>query len=68
LQYKGADVWGFGIGASLASLVFFISLGFGASAMSSLFSNKMAWRILDSIIAGIMFFISLKLIYQSGII
>ena len=68
LQYKGADVWGFGIGASLASLVFFISLGFGASAMSSLFNNKMAWRILDSIIAGIMFFISSKLIYQSGII
>lgn len=68
LQYKGADVWGFGIGASLASLAFFISLGFGASAMSSLFNNKMAWRILDSIIAGIMFFISLKLIYQSGII
>ena len=68
LQYKGADVWGFGIGASLASLVFFISLGFGASAMSSLFNNRAAWRILDSIIAGIMFFISLKLIYQSGII
>ena len=68
LQYKGADVWGFGIGASLASLVFFISLGFGASAMSFLFNNRMAWRILDSIIAGIMFFISLKLIYQSGII
>jgi L-lysine exporter family protein LysE/ArgO len=68
LQYKGADVWGFGIGASLASLAFFISLGFGSSAMSSLFNNKMAWRILDSIIAGIMLFISLKLIYQSGII
>lgn len=68
LQYKEAEVWGFGIGASLASLVFFISLGFGASAMSSFFNNRMAWRILDSIIAGIMFFISLKLIYQSGII
>jgi arginine exporter protein ArgO len=36
--------------------------------MSSLFNNRMAWRILDSIIAAIMFFISLKLIYQSGII
>ena len=68
LQYKGADVWRFGVGASFASLVFFISLGFGASAMSFLFNSRMAWRILDIIIACIMFFISLKLIYQSGII
>ena len=68
LQYKGPDVWGFGVGASFASLVFFISLGFGASAMSFLFNNRMAWRILDGIIACIMFFISYKLIYQSGII
>ena len=68
LQYQGPDVWGFGVGASFASLVFFISLGCGASAMSFLFNNRMAWRILDGIIAGIMFFISYKLIYQSGII
>ena len=68
LQYKGPDVWGFGVGASFASLVFFISLGFGASAMSFLFNNRMAWRIFDGIIACIMFFISYKLIYQSGII
>tara|TARA_A100001015_G_scaffold248508_1_gene285967 strand:- start:1742 stop:2368 length:627 start_codon:yes stop_codon:yes gene_type:complete len=68
LQYEGVDVWRFGVGASFASLVFFISLGFGASAMSFLFNSRMAWRILDIIIACIMFFISLKLIYQSGII
>lgn len=68
LQYKGIDVWNFGLGASFASVIFFSALGFGASAMSSFFKSKTAWRILDSIIAFIMIFMSLKLIYQSGII
>ena len=68
LQYNGTDVWSFGFGASLASVIFFCTLGFGASAMSSFFRSKIAWRVLDCIIASIMIFISLKLIYNSGII
>ena len=68
LQYEKIDVWVFGCGASLASIVFFCSLGFSASAISSFFNNRLAWRILDGLIAGIMFLISFKLVLQSGIL
>ena len=68
LQYEELEAWIFGCGASLASIVFFCSLGFGATAVSSFFNNRLAWRILDSLISGIMFFISFKLVFQSGIL
>ena len=68
LQYKQIDLLMFACGASLASIVFFCSLGFSASAISSFFNNRLAWRILDGLIAGIMFFISFKLVFQSGIL
>ena len=67
LQYEGADVWNFGIGACIASITFFSLLGFGATIMSSFFRNPAAWRILDCTIAMIMFSISAKLFTHSNI-
>jgi L-lysine exporter family protein LysE/ArgO len=47
--------WIFGAGASAASFVWFIALGYGARLLGPLFSKNIAWRFLDSLIALIMF-------------
>ncbi|MEL6618668.1 MAG: LysE/ArgO family amino acid transporter [Pseudomonadota bacterium] len=53
----------FGIGAVLASFVFFFSLGYGARLLSPLFARPRAWQVLDGIIALTMWAIALKLLY-----
>jgi len=49
------DSLDFGLGACLASFIFFFSLAFGARLLSPFMSSKKAWQILDLIIASIMF-------------
>ena len=68
LQYKELELLAFGCGACFARIIFFCVLGFGASAMSSFFNNRLAWRFLDLLISATMFFISFKLIFQSGLL
>jgi len=53
----------FGIGAALASLTFFFSLGYGARLLAPLFANARAWQVLDAIIALTMWAIALKLLF-----
>ncbi|MEL6565897.1 MAG: LysE/ArgO family amino acid transporter [Pseudomonadota bacterium] len=53
----------FGIGAVLASFVFFFSLGYGARALAPLFARPRAWQLLDAIIALTMWAIAFKLLY-----
>ena len=43
--------WLFGIGAVTASVVWFVSLGFGARRLAGLFATPVTWRILDGVIA-----------------
>lgn len=43
--------WLFGIGAVTASVVWFVSLGFGARRLAGLFATPITWRILDGLIA-----------------
>ena len=57
------DRLAFGIGATLASFVFFITLGYGARALAPLFANPRSWQVLDGIIALTMWGIALKLLY-----
>ena len=52
----------FGAGATLASMVFFFSLGYGARLLAPLFINPRAWQVLDGIIALTMWAIALKLL------
>jgi L-lysine exporter family protein LysE/ArgO len=59
-QFEG-DKWFFAFGASLASVVWFSTIGFGARAASHLMSKPVFWRILDISIALIMFSIALTL-------
>ena len=51
----------FGIGASLASFVFFFGLSYGAKLFAPTMQNPNSWRILDGLIALIMFAIAIKL-------
>lgn len=51
----GAQRWFFGLGASLGSVLWFFSLGFGARSLRPLFAKPIAWRVLDIVIAVVMF-------------
>lgn len=57
----GHDRWVFALGAMLASAVWFSGIGFGARAASRFMARPVFWRILDSLIAAIMFSIALFL-------
>jgi L-lysine exporter family protein LysE/ArgO len=54
--------WAFGVGAILASAVWFSALGFGARFLGPLFSRPIAWRILDAAIALVMIGLGLRLL------
>ena len=49
------------IGASLASFVFFFSLAYGAKFISPIMQRPIAWRVLDSFIAFVMFTLAIKM-------
>lgn len=51
----GVNRWWFGIGASVGSILWFFTLGFGARVLRPIFAKALAWRILDIIIAVVMF-------------
>ena len=57
------DRWFFGFGAMTASIVWFSAIGFGARAASRFMSKPIFWRVLDSIIAAVMFTIALYLAF-----
>jgi L-lysine exporter family protein LysE/ArgO len=59
-QYDDRAV--FAAGAVTASFVFFFGLGYGARFLAPLFARPGAWRILDSLIGGIMWLIAIKLV------
>ena len=59
-QFK-TDRWFFALGASLASLLWFSVIGFGAQAASRVMSKPVFWRIFDSFVAIVMFSIAFSL-------
>jgi len=60
-RFPGQEIL-FASGAATASLVFFFLLGFGARYLRPVFATPKAWRILEAVIAIVMWFIALKLI------
>jgi L-lysine exporter family protein LysE/ArgO len=52
----------FGVGAVSASMVWFTALGFGARWLAPLFARPAAWRVLDGLIACVMWAIAWGLI------
>jgi len=57
-----ARAW-FTAGACLASLVWFTSIGYGARLLAPLFDRPVAWRVLDIVIAVVMFSIAASLVW-----
>ena len=55
--------WYFAIGASVASVLWFTVIGFGARAASKYMSRTIFWKILDSLIAIVMFSIAITLAF-----
>jgi L-lysine exporter family protein LysE/ArgO len=60
-QPDGDRAW-FGIGATSASFVWFFGLGFGARLLQPLFARPLAWKILDALIALVMWTIAASLL------
>lgn len=64
-HYIGAARWAFGIGACLASIVWFTGLGYGARFLQPVFKNPVAWRVLDGLIAIFMLCLSVMMLTHS---
>ena len=60
-QFSGYYKITFALGAVLASFVFFFSLAYGAKLLEPIMQRPSSWRILDGLIALIMFAIAFKL-------
>jgi L-lysine exporter family protein LysE/ArgO len=61
----GPDKWWFTLGAVVASLVWFSSIGFGAKAASRFMAKPVFWKVLDILIALVMFSIAIMLALYS---
>jgi L-lysine exporter family protein LysE/ArgO len=60
-QYEGQQL-AFGMGAVIASFVFFFSLGYGARLLIPVFKNPNAWKILEGIIGLVMLLLAINLL------
>jgi L-lysine exporter family protein LysE/ArgO len=56
------DRWLFGVGAVVASVVWFVSLGLGARQLAGLFAKPATWRVLDAVIAATMIALGVGLV------
>ncbi len=56
----------FAAGASLASFIFFFSLAYGARLVAPKMKNQMTWRMLDIMIAVIMFSLAFGMLIAGG--
>jgi len=65
-QFPGNTKLAYAIGASLASFVFFFSLAYGAKFLSPTMQRPIAWRLLDSFIAFVMFSLAIKMLHSGG--
>ncbi len=58
---EGDGRWWFALGACVASVLWFTTLGFGARFAQRLFATAGAWRVLDVLIGLTMLGIAVKL-------
>lgn len=62
LEFQGAAKNYFAAGAICASFLWFFSLGYGARLLAPVFEKPSAWRILDLLVAILMFVIAFSLL------
>ena len=60
-RYAGGLRLAYGIGATLASFVWFFALGYGARLLAPLFAKPRAWQVLDVAIGVVMWWIAGRL-------
>ena len=65
-QFSSNTKFAYVLGASIASFVFFFSLAYGAKFLSPIMQKPIAWRILDSFIAFVMFALAIKMAQEGG--
>ncbi len=65
-QFPANTKFAYVLGASIASFVFFFSLAYGAKLLSPIMQKPIAWRILDSFIAFVMFSLAIKMTHSVG--
>jgi L-lysine exporter family protein LysE/ArgO len=62
---RGALRWTFGLGAALASLCWFVALGFGGRALGRFLARPSAWRVLDGLVAATMLTLGTLLVVRA---
>ena len=63
-QFSENEKYMFGMGSSIASIIFFFSLAYGAKLIVPVMENSSSWRILDFFIGVIMSIIAFNLILE----
>ena len=66
LQFDGADKIAYAAGAGTSSFVFFFGLGYSASLLAPQMRRRNAWRVLDAVIAVVMFMLALGMARAGG--
>ena len=66
VRFTGMDKLAYGTGAATASFVFFFALGYGASLLAPQVQRPNAWRLLDTIIAVVMFALAIGMARAGG--
>jgi L-lysine exporter family protein LysE/ArgO len=61
----GQDKWWFALGGAVASILWFSSIGFGAKAASRFMAKPVFWKVLDLVIAAVMFGIAILLAFYT---
>ncbi|MEW2048625.1 LysE/ArgO family amino acid transporter [Streptomyces sp. NPDC005476] len=59
---RGPLRWTFGLGAALASVCWFVALGFGARLLGRFLTRPAAWRVLDGLVAATMIALGVTLV------
>jgi len=62
----GDSRWWFAAGAVLGSLLWFFALGFGARLLQPVFARPSAWRVLDAVIAVVMWALAVSLLISTA--
>ena len=60
-RHDGAGALAFGVGAGLASVLWFYGLGYAARLAAPIFARPLAWRVLDTLIGLVMLAIAARL-------
>lgn len=64
-QHPAEARWAFAAGASLASLMWFSLLGFGAAALAGALRRPAVWRGIDALVALLMWTLGLQLLMET---